>query len=263
MYGRLVDYLLLPSNLLGLLGLASVAALVLGFRRAGVGGCVLVVLLFAIGGWSPVGPALLMTLENRFGPAEIQGPVAGIVMLGGAVDSHISSDRGTIALMDAAERVTAVAELGRRYPEARILLSGGGSHGTGTGRKTESSLARELLVSMGVPESRIELEERSLNTCQNAVESKLVARPGAADQWLLVTSASHMPRAVACFRAVDFPVTPYPVDYRTRGAPDLRRPVSSIALGLSDFDLAAHEWIGLLAYRLTRTEEIFPAPISK
>jgi uncharacterized SAM-binding protein YcdF (DUF218 family) len=260
---RLADYLLLPSNLLGVLGLASVAALVLGFRRSGMVGSVLTIALLIVCGWSPLGPALLMALENRFPPAPVEGPVAGIIMLGGAVDTHISNDRGRVALNDAGERVTTVAELSREYPEARIVLSGGASHLITAEPTTESSLGRDLLVSGGVPANRIELEERSRNTCENAAESERIAQPSPGDQWLLVTSASHMPRAVACFRAVDFLVTPYPVDFRTRGTADLRQPVSSIASGLQDLDLAAHEWIGLLVYRMGRTNEFFPIMTSE
>lgn len=162
--------------------------------------------------------------------------------------------------MDAGERVTAAAELSYRYPEARILLSGGASHLVASEVETESSVARDLLVSMGVPQVRIELEESSRNTCENAIESKRIAQPEAGQLWLLVSSASHLPRAVACFRAAEFPVVPYPVDYRTRGRADLRRPVSSIALGLRDLDLAAHEWIGLVVYRMAKTRELFPGP---
>jgi uncharacterized SAM-binding protein YcdF (DUF218 family) len=257
---QIADVILLPSNLIALLGLAAALALASGFRKLGVGGLLTAALLLAIFGWTPVGAAALIVLENRFPAPEIRGPVAGVVMLGGAVDTHIAHDRRAVTLTDAAERVTAVAELAERYPQARILLSGGASDLLAPEPATESSLARDLLVAMGVPARRIELEERSRNTCENAIESKRVAQPRADDRWLLVTSASHMPRAVACFRAVDFPVLPYPVDYRTRGRADLRRPSASIAAGLAASDLAAHEWVGLLLYRLTRTHELFPAP---
>jgi hypothetical protein len=55
-----------------------------------------------------------------------------------------------------------------------------------------------------------------------------------------------MPRVVACFRKAQFPIVPYPADYRTRGF-DLWRPSPSITAGLATSDLAAHERIGLAA----------------
>ncbi|HWJ76047.1 MAG TPA: YdcF family protein [Kaistia sp.] len=181
-------------------------------------------------------------------------------MLGGAVDTHISGDRNSVALNDNAERVFAVATLARRYPEARIVLSGGAGHLLIGHTLSESEIARRMLVDLGLPPERIEMEERSRTTFENATESRIVAKPKSGETWLLVTSAYHMPRAVASFRAADFPVVPYPVDFRTRPA-DLRRPVNSVADGLTLTDIAAHEWLGLLAYRLTgRTQSVLPGP---
>ena len=48
--------------------------------------------------------------------------------------------------------------------------------------------------------------------------SKELVTPQAGETWLLVTSAFHMPRSVGLFRKVDFPVIPWPTDYRTSGA---------------------------------------------
>lgn len=166
----------------------------------------------------------------------------------------------SVALNDNAERVFAVAALARRYPEARIVLSGGAGPLVIGQTLSESEIARRMLVDLGLPPERIEMEERSRTTFENATESRIAARPKAGETWLLVTSAYHMPRAVASFRAADFPVLPYPVDFRTRPA-DLRRPVSSVADGLTLTDIAAHEWLGLLGYRLTgRTRSILPGP---
>ena len=87
-----------------------------------------------------------------------------------------------------------------------------------------------------------------------------MGHPQTGEPWLLVTSAFNMPLAVASFRGVGFAVIPYPVDYRTRPA-DLRRPVATLADGLAELDIAAHEWLGLLAYRLTgKTRELLPSP---
>jgi uncharacterized SAM-binding protein YcdF (DUF218 family) len=125
---------------------------------------------------------------------------------------------------------------------------------------SESQVARQILVSLGLPPQRIEMEERSRNTCENGTESKAALQPKPGELWLLVTSASHMPRAVGCFRAAGFSVTPYPVDYRTRGTNDLWRVTKSMADGLASTDLAVHEWFGLLAYRAAgMTAEVFPA----
>jgi hypothetical protein len=63
------------------------------------------------------------------------------------------------------------------------------------------------------------------------------------------------------FRKAGFAVEPWPVDYRTRGAADLTRPFDKVSEGLRRVDVAAREWVGLLAYWLRgRSDALFPAP---
>ena len=260
---KFVEFLLLPSNLIGFLAALGVLALILRRPRFGRTALVLSALLLIIGGWTPLGPAALLVLESRFPQPQLSEPVTGIIMLGGAINTHITSERGQTTLNDAGERVTAMAALSRKFPQARILISSGAGAGhTLTAQPvTEAALVRDMLVDLGVEASRIEVEERSRDTRENAEQSLLLAKPLPGQTWVLVTSASHMPRAVASFRAVGFSVIPYPVDYRTQGPANLRRQVESIAEGLQALDLAAHEWLGLIMYRLVgRTLELLPSP---
>lgn len=82
-----------------------------------------------------------------------------------------------------------------------------------------------------------------------------LAQPGPGDRWLLITSAVHMPRSVACFRAAGWTITPYPADF-SRGPEPFH---FGLVDNLADLDTAAHEWVGLLYYRLRGyTSEIFP-----
>ena len=203
---------------------------------------------------------LILPLEDRFPPWNpAQGPPDGIVVLGGAISPGLSLARGAISLNNSAERITAAVELARRYPNARIIFSGG------TASLFKGALEAPLAVkeweALGVPHDRITAEEQSRNTIENAVFSRLIAQPKPGEHWLLVTSAFHMPRAMAAFRAAGFPVEPYPVDWRTRGPIDAKAPFLSVTGGLRMTDFAVHEWVGLLAYRLTgQTAELFPAP---
>ena len=258
---KLTEFLFVPSNIIGILAGAGLLAFLIRRRRTAGVLLATALLLLLIVGWTPIGLAALTILEDRFPQATITGNVTGVIMLGGAVDTHITNDRGTPALNEAGERLTAVADLSRRFPTARIFLSGGGAHVGAAASLTESQVAKEVLVSLGIPDARIEMEEASRNTCENGTESYMAIAPKSGDTWLLVTSANQMPRAVACFRAAGFPVVPYPVDFRTRGGADLRQPPASIALGLDAADLAAHEWIGLLTYKAVGlTKEWFPGP---
>jgi uncharacterized SAM-binding protein YcdF (DUF218 family) len=93
------------------------------------------------------------------------------------------------------------------------------------------------------------------------VFSRLIANAKPGERWLLVTSAYHMPRAIAAFRAAGFPIEAYPVDWRTRGAIDAVRPFASLGDGLRRTDTAVREWVGLVAYRLAgKTAELLPGP---
>lgn len=255
---KALAFILTPSNLLVMIGLLGLFLMLFRWRRLGNSFMGVAMVGLAVAGWSPLGPALLMGLEERFPKPEMPAAITGLVMLGGAVNIHITQARGSEAWNDQAERITTVAELANKFPNARIIVSGGAGNPDGV---NESTITKQALVAMGLPDARIELETRSRNTCENASQSVGVAAPKAGDVWLLVTSASHMPRAMACFRAANFKVTPYPVDYRTRGAEDLRTVQESAAIGLADVDLAAHEWVGLISYRIGGlTRELFPSP---
>ncbi len=169
---KLIGFFLIPSNLFVLLGLTGIMVSLAGWSRWGRRCMIASVLLLAICGWSPLGPAALSALEDRFPQPVIDRPVAGVILLGGAVDTHISSDRNVLAMNEAGERLTATVDLSRRYPDAKIFLSGGASHILGgNARMSESQVARQILVSLGLPPQRIEMEERSRNTCENGTES--------------------------------------------------------------------------------------------
>jgi uncharacterized SAM-binding protein YcdF (DUF218 family) len=258
---RILGFLALPSNFFITVGLVGLVLLCTQFTRFASWLVVTSLVFLALAGLSPFGTALILPLEDRFPPWDSsRGPPNGIVVLGGMIASDVSAARGTIALTDAAERITATAELARRYPTARIVVSAG-SNALIFDEGVEAQFAVAQLIALGVAHDRIAAEEQSRNTIENAVFSRLIANPKPGERWLLVTSAYHMPRAVAAFRAAGFPIEPYPVDWHTRGAADLLWPFPVFWWGLQRTDTAVHEWIGLVIYRITsRTTELFPAP---
>jgi uncharacterized SAM-binding protein YcdF (DUF218 family) len=137
-----------------------------------------------------------MPLEDRFPrPAEAPARVDGIVVLGGAVEQDLTEARGIPALNGAAERMTEPVALMRRYPEARLVFTGG-QGALLHGGLTEADVARQLWTDMGVPPERMTFETAARNTHENAVLTHALAKPRAGETWLLVTSASHMPRSV-------------------------------------------------------------------
>jgi uncharacterized SAM-binding protein YcdF (DUF218 family) len=246
-----------------LAGLTGVALLLTRYARAGRRLAVVSLVLIAVLGLSPIGNALIIPLEQRFPPWNGSGESpAGIVVLGGAISPDISTARNVVALNESAERVAVVAELARRYPDAKILFSGG-SGALLYGEGIEADFALRLLQSFGITRERILLDSRSRNTVENARFSREIAQPKAGERWLLITSAYHMPRAVGVFRKAGFPVEAYPADWRTRGSEDMLRPFFTVGDGLRRTDTAMREWVGLAVYWLTgKSSELFPGPAS-
>ena len=258
---KILGFFANPSNLIISLGLVGVVMLLTPWRRAGFWLATMSMVVLAVLGLLPIGNALLLPLEDRFPAWQAEGAApAGIVVLGGAITPDVSAARHEVALNEAAERLTAAAALARHYPEARIIYSGG-SGALIYGEGNEAPLALALLESLGVAAERIALEDRSRNTIENAIFSKTIAQPKPGQRWLLVTSAYHMPRAVGAFRSAQFPVEPYPVDWRTRGKEDVFRLFATLGDGLRRTDTAVHEWVGLFAYWVSgKSSELFPRP---
>ena len=260
-FGKFVDTITSPTALLllsafiGLLLTARRHDSVAGRRLLwiGVGGFVLLQLL-------PVDQWALLPLEDRF-PQVTHPPahVDGIIVLGGAIETELSADRGIPALNGDAERITEAVILARRYPTARLIYTGGEGALIPSGL-AEADAARSLFTAMGVAPDRLTLEDRSRTTYANAVLTKALVQPQPGQIWILLTSAYHMPRSVGVFRAVGWQVLPWPVGYKS-GHDLLTWMPRMLGIRLNQLDDAVHEWVGLIAYRLMgRTDTLFPGP---
>jgi uncharacterized SAM-binding protein YcdF (DUF218 family) len=249
------------SNIFMAIGLAGLVLLCTRWTRLASWLVVTGLVLLAIAGYSPLGNVLIVPLEDRFPLWDAsRGPPDGLVVLGGVISPEVSVARNAISIEETAERITFAAELARRYPNARIVVSGGSSALIFDGG-VEAPFAKTELEALGVASGRIAVEDQSRNTIEKAEFSRRLADPKPGERWLLVTSAYHMPRAMAAFRLAGFPVEACPVDWRTRGPIDLGRPFGLLSDGLHRTDTAFHEWVGLLAYRLTgKTTELLPGP---
>src|SRR3954454_16875630 len=125
-FAKILGFFAIPSNLLISLGLLGIVLMATRFARVGRRLPVAILLVIAIAGLSPLGNALILPLEERFPPWDSsRGAPSGIISLGGAIDTVVSPVRGEGALNEAAEPLTAIADLTRRYPQAHIVFSGG------------------------------------------------------------------------------------------------------------------------------------------
>jgi len=258
---KTIGIAVMPVNLLIELGIVGVLLLLTRFARLGRALIVIAILLLAVCGLSPLSNFLIYPLEARFPPWDAsRGAPDGIIVLGGPIDSDVSAGRQTPVVRNAADRMFAAAELARRFPNARIVFTGGSPNLLSPDAK-EADYAGELLESLGIAKDRMIMERLSRNTYENAVFTKSMVNPKPGERWLLVTSAYHMPRSVGLFRRAGFAVEPYPVDWRTGGAAHLMSPNSLASENLKQTDTAVREWLGLVAYRLTgRIDELLPGP---
>ncbi|MGX4770624.1 YdcF family protein [Bradyrhizobium guangdongense] len=255
---KTIGALLIPSTFIVALGLTGLVLIVCRLPNWGTRLLQLSSILLILCGLSPIGYWLLEPLEGRF-PTwdESHGDPAGVVLLGGSIDADLSAARGTAVFPTGADRLVAAAELARRYPNIPVIFTGGSADLTDGAR--EADFAPGLFARLGLRKDRIIIERQSRNTFENARFAKAIAAPKPGERWLLVTSAYHMPRSVALFRAAGFPIEPYPVDWLTPG-PSGSFSIDRPFLGLRRADIGAHEWAGLLAdWMFGRSKEIFPA----
>lgn len=260
-FSKLLWFFAAPSNVVLILVVAGALLLGTRWRKAGRRLVGLAALLIVVIGLSPLSAWLLLPLEERFPPWKDDGkPVAAIVVLGGPVEVRSSETHGTLELSDSAERIIAMADLARRYPNLPVVFTGGAGSPV-DGNRAEADYVAPHLGELGLAPDRVRFERQSRNTVENArfVKPMLDLKPG--DRVLLVTSAFHMPRSVGLFRAEGYEVVPYPVDFRIADSSDLWRPSISVSGGLSRMDLAVREWMGLIAARVFgQSRELFPAP---
>ncbi|MDG6095283.1 YdcF family protein [Acetobacter sp. AN02] len=254
---KFISFLLSPTAFIALL---IIAGFCLSRFRPGRVMLACGVALLAICLFLPVDQWVLRPLEDRFPQmTHLPDRVDGIVVLGGAIDETTSTDRNLPVLNSRANRMTTAVLLARQYPEAKLVFTGGSGLSAPTG-KSEAFWARRIFEDLGIPDSRIICEDRSRTTRDNAVMTRALVHPLPGQTWLLVTSASHMPRSVGIFRRAGWKdIIPVPAGYASRT--HISRMPLSAGMKFERLDQAAHEWTGLVAYRLRGwTDSLFPAP---
>ncbi len=203
-----------------------------------------------LAGWAPLPDALLRHLERQYPdpPSLPAQRYAGVVVLGGATESgYVSEGTAEPQVNGAVERMTTVLPLLRQAPDLAVVFTGGEGEYFGSG-PSEADRARRFFVQMGLDPERIRFESQSRNTYENAVFTARLSGIDPQQPWILITSASHMPRAIAVFRKQGWNVTPYSVDFNA----GLETPWTSYSLGISGkWNVALHEYLGILAYRLS------------
>ena len=157
------------------------------------------------------------------------------------------------------EPLAVMVDLARRYPKAKIIVSGG-SEGPKEAL-SEAAIAKDYFISLGIAPDRILAEGQSQTTAENARFTANLLHPMPHSRWVLVTSGRHMPRAVGAFRQAGFDVVAFPAGFRTHGWRGIWKAESTATENLRRIDIGVHEWVGLVAYKLRGySGDGFPAP---
>lgn len=253
---KVLTYLAMPlgtSLLLGALGLTSLLV-----KRTLLASVLMLVALAWVGLWStPVfSDWIRLSLEGRYPPLALDSipPADEIVVLGGGVGPafppRLQPDLGA-----AADRVWHAARVYHAGKAPRVVVSGGMVPWKREQGSAEAGAMRSFLRALGVPPDAIRLESGSATTRENAVETaRLLRRERSADagpvRVILVTSALHMRRAEASFRAVGVEVVPVATDHEIVDEGPLT-PLDFLpeADALQGSSRALKEYLGLWVYR--------------
>lgn len=210
-----------------------------------------VLLLAALSATELVGGLAIGTLESRYPPGA-QPPEAeidAIVVLGAGVQVVPAVDGGEMVELDEGSlyRCVHAAEVYRQLGPLPVVLSGGKASASLTGPSVARAMG-DFLVGLGVAQEDIVAEEESRTTYENAKYSAALIRQRDWQRIVLVTDASHMYRAMACFRKMGVQAVASPCHYRaTRMVwrPSLLIPSTR---GAENFYHAFHEWMGVVWY---------------
>lgn len=255
---KIIWALISPDSLIVILGFSAwVTALFKWQRisRALLASCTLLLLLI---GFFPVGEWLIAPLENRFtSNTALPRDVNGIIALGGPIDPKMSNIWQQAEFGRTAERLTGFLYLASLYPNAQLVFTGG--NGSVIEQEFKAAeIARILFEQLDLTERAVIYESESRNTFENARNSKMLVSPQEGENWLLITSAFHMPRSVGVFCQEQWVVQPYPVDHYSKKG-ELIRLQFAFSDNLSILRTAIREWVGLIAYRLSgKTKQFLP-----
>ena len=184
-----------------------------------LGYSILMLLLFGV---LPLGYNALVYLESRNENTVLNEDSIpdGIIVMGGAMNELLTDQYGQAVMYDSSERMTMFLNLARRFEakKTKLVFTGGSaSLVKGNGRKPlgEAEAASMFVAEQNFPIQRIIFESQSRTTFENAKYTKELLQPKDGEQWVVVTSAFHMPRTMNVFKAQGWDIEPYATDYRT------------------------------------------------
>lgn len=192
---------------------------------------------------TPVSDALLRGLERGVGiPKDPKGDV--IILLGGGIYEGAPDISGIgIPSETMQNRILTAARLQKKI-NVPIIISGGSVFG----KISEAVIAKRFLIDLGIPEEKIILEDKSIDTIENAKYSKEICDKLGFKKPIVVTIASHMPRSIMSFKKAGLEIIPAPSLFKTWEGKRYGWN-SYLPRSMHDTSEALYEYLGLLFYR--------------
>ena len=247
---KLIGGLLRPDTWLVLFLAAAVLAIVMKRHRLAL--AISNILLFStiVFAVFPVGNLILRPLENSFPINPELDKVSGIIVLGGGESPNPSIYWNQLQFSEGGDRFAAGGALARRFPNAKLLFSGGSGalRDLGETGGAHGDIIEQFFLNQGIAKARLLIEHESRNTSENARYSFALVSPQSNETWILVTSAFHMKRAMHSFRSAGWVnLVAWPVDYRSSSFVDGIG--WDLTGNLKEFRVALREYVGLIVYQ--------------
>lgn len=205
---------------------------------------VFIILVVCSTGWLP--SVLGDGLEDQYSVVtKIDPNVKWVVVLGGGQWEAEDMPVNDLLTSASKERVIEGVRLFKQLPQATLVLSGGAEKPY----EPEATKLGQLALLFAVPDNKIVLEKNSINTADQAREIKGIVQE---HPFYLVTSAMHMPRAMALCQAVGLHPIPAPTDF-ILGINSFERSFIPNVYNLVYLTRAMHEILGRTWATLTRT----------
>ncbi len=246
---KILPLMVLPLGAVSVLLVVALLLMIKDRRKTAAGFLTAALALLWVASMPIVAAGLYRGIEAHYPPISLADvPSSACMVLLGGVVSAPTPPRVDIELKDAIDRVYKAAQL-YRAGKAPVVIVTAGNQPWMKLQQSEAELIRDLLIEWQVPEDSIVLEGNSRNTRENALFSKKIINAINCEQPLLVTSAAHMPRAVAAFKSVEVSVFPVSTDVRVvdqQGITPMDFLPDASALAMTSD--ALREWMGRKVY---------------
>jgi len=200
-------------------------------------------ILLVVLSYNWVSGPLLRSLEQHHRPflsAPPNSEIKWVVVIGAGTSSDASIPLTSRLSQASLARIIEGVRLQKQIPGSKLIVSAGSVYGSGADAEAMFELAKAL----GVAPTDIVTDAVSLDT---ETQARIIKETVVDDQFVLVTSASHMRRAVALFKQAGLDPIPAPTHYLAQvnegTSPSALYPSSA---GIHAAEIAAYEYLGML-----------------